>query len=856
MTGFESNGGKIVIFDGGMGSLLQENGLQPGERPELWNLTHPQVVEGIHLAYLEAGADLITANTFGANSLNYGQEGPQSLRKVIEEGLALARRARQESGRENVRIALDVGPSGKMLKPLGDLDFEDAVGIFAETIRIGTECGADLIMIETMSDAYEAKAALLAAREQTDLPVFVSMTFGEDCRLLTGMDPEGAAALLEGLGADAIGVNCGTGPETMRRAADRLIAASSLPVFVMPNAGLPRTENGKTVYDVSPAKFAAAVRKIAEDGARMVGGCCGTIPEHIRMLKNACSGLEARPVVPKHRTVITSGAQTLVFSERPVIIGERINPTGKKRFKEALKKRDINYILQEGLRQEACGAHVLDVNVGLPGIDEAEMMTAAVTELQGVTMLPLQIDTSDIGAMERALRRYNGKAMVNSVSGKKESMEAVFPLVRKYGGVAVALLLDESGIPQTADGRLAVAEKILQTAASYGIRKEDIVADALAMTISSEPGAAKVTLETVRRLKTELGLNSILGISNVSFGLPQRENINAAFFTMAMQNGLSAAIINPLSEPMMKAWRVYCAIAGLDAQCMDYISWCSEHPEEKEKTAVKPPAGTVMQTAGAQDAVQGMTPEEEKGKAGAPGKNPGQEPQTALPPQNGPSATEQDSGKEEGLLSAAIRRGLKEEAARVTARLLAVKEPLEIINSCLVPALDEVGKGFERGKVFLPQLLMSADAAKSAFDVIRDTIQKSGKPREEKGVIVLATVKGDIHDIGKNIVKVLLENYGYRVADLGKDVPPERVVEEARRVGAGMIGLSALMTTTVGAMEETIRLVHRELPGVPVLVGGAVLTESYAREIHADAYAKDAMASVRFAETFFSKQSG
>ncbi len=814
-------GKRILIFDGGMGTLLQEKGLLPGEKPELWNIVHPELVRAVHEAYLDAGADILTANTFGANPLKYGAEGPESLEAVIAAGIRLAREAVEKSGRKEACVALDVGPSGKLLEPLGDLPFEEAVALFGRVCRAGASAGADLIVIETMNDSYEVKAALLAAKEETDLPVFVSTTYGEDGKLLTGMDPEGAVALLEGLGADAVGVNCGLGPVQMRKIAGRMLAAASVPVFVNPNAGLPRSENGRTVYDVGPGEFAMAMKAIAEDGAWLVGGCCGTTPEHIRAVKAMCAETAPVPILRKHRTVVTSYARTVEIGTRPVIIGERINPTGKKRFKEALKQQDMGYILQEGLKQEESGAHILDVNVGLPGINEAEMMERAVKELQRVLPLPLQIDTSSPEAMEAAMRCYNGKPMINSVNGTRESMEKVFPLIKKYGGVAVALLLDENGIPETAEGRLAVAEKIYRAADEYGIRREDLILDALAMTVSSEAGAAKVTLETLRRIRDELHGKSILGVSNVSFGLPNRENINAAYFTMAMQNGLSAAIINPNSREMMMAWYAYCALAGLDDQCGDYIRVnTQEEPSSWNRSRAVEPDKKERDRAILKDA----------------------------------SAEAADAAGQKGTeeLKSAIRHGLTERAGAVTKTLLQSMDALEIINSSLVPALDEVGKGFEKGRVFLPQLLMSAEAAKAAFREIRQHIEQSGTPREEKGVIVLATVKGDIHDIGKNIVKVLLENYGYRVIDLGKDVEPERVVEEAGRCGAKLVGLSALMTTTVGAMEETIRLVHRMLPGVSVIVGGAVLTESYAEEIHADAYAKDAMACVRFAEAYFS----
>ena len=814
-------GKRILYWDGGLGSLLQERGLKGGELPELWNLTHREDVIAINQSYLEAGADIINANTFGANGLKYPKEGEQSLRRVIEAAFENAKEAKRRSGRTDACIALDVGPTGKLLKPLGDLDFEDAVSVFAEVMRIGKECGADLVLIETMSDAYEAKAAVLAAKEQTDLPVFVTMVFNDDGKLLTGTDPAAVAATLEGLGVDGLGVNCGLGPKQMKVIAEELLKASSIPVIVNPNAGLPRSENGKTVYDVSAEEFAQVMGEIAKEGAWIVGGCCGTTPEHIRLTKQICDSVAPVPIEPKHRTVVSSYGTAVEIGKRPVIIGERINPTGKKKFKAALLAHDIDYILDEGVRQEENGAHILDVNVGLPGIDEPAMMEEAVCELQSVLRLPLQIDTSDLNAMERGLRRYNGKAMVNSVNGKEESMRGVFPLVKKYGGVVVALLLDENGIPQTADGRIAVAKKIYRTAAEYGISKDDIVLDALAMTISSEPGSALVTLETLRRIRDELGGHSILGVSNISFGLPHREIINSAFFTMAMQNGLSAAIINPGSEAMMRAWYSYCALAALDPQCSAFIERYALMPEEKSSGARPKAAKT------------GNAQADAAGSGAADGTD--------------------DGGQE---LIQAVRRGLKEQAAQITVRLLEQKEPLAIINELLVPVLDLVGKGFEKGTVFLPQLLMSADSAKAAFEEIRNYFARTGSAQEKKGTIVIATVKGDIHDIGKNIVKVLLDNYGYEVIDLGKDVEPQLVVDSARETGAPLVGLSALMTTTVVNMEETIRLLHKQLPDVKVVVGGAVLTEAYAKQIGADCYAKDAMATVRYAEELFGAENG
>ncbi len=806
-----------VYFDGGMGSLLQERGLAAGELPETWNLLRPEVLVDIHRAYLEAGANIMTTNTFGANRLKYPADGEWPLEELVRAGVENAREARRQfeedcrkAGRECQPsfVALDLGPTGKLLKPYGDLEFERAVALYKEVVRTGVEAGADLVLIETMSDSLEVKAAVLAAKESCSLPVFATMAFDEKGKLLTGGDVESVTALLEGLRVDALGLNCGLGPEQMAPIAERLLAVSSTPVIVNPNAGLPRSEGSRTVYDIDADEFARRMRGIAEMGVFMMGGCCGTTPEHIRKVRAACEGLPVCLPEKKNRTVICSYATTVEFGRRPVIIGERINPTGKKKFKQALRDHDMEYILKEGVAQQDNGAHVLDVNVGLPEIDEPSMMEEAVKELQAVIDLPLQIDTSNEEAMERALRCYNGKALVNSVNGKQEVMDAVFPLVAKYGGVVVGLALDEDGIPETAEGRIRVAKKIYDRAAEYGIGPEDILIDGLCMTISSDSQGAVTTLETLRRVRDELGGKTILGVSNISFGLPQREIINSAFFTMALHDGLSAAIINPNSEAMMRAYYSYLALAGLDAQCGEYIS-----------------------IYGGQPAVSlGATMSRGAGIGGATG-------------------TSSPGG--EFSLSGSIIKGLKEGAAAAARTLLESRDPLDVINQEIVPALDVVGKGFEKGTVFLPQLLMSAEAAKAAFEVIKEQMSRSGQTQESKGTIVLATVKGDIHDIGKNIVKVLLENYSYQVVDLGKDVPPETVVEEAVRLHVPLVGLSALMTTTVPSMEETIRRLRQEAPWVKVMVGGAVLTQEYANSIGADQYCSDAMASVNYAEVVF-----
>ncbi len=787
MKFIERLGKEWLFFDGGMGSILQERGLAAGELPETWNITRPEEIQSIHRAYLDAGSDIINTNTFGANALKF----PDNLREIVEAAVSNAKEARRQSGREDAYIALDLGPTGRLLQPMGDLPFEQAVELFGEVVRIGAAAGVDLVLIETMSDSYELKAAVLAAKENCVLPVLATVIFDENGKMLTGGTVDSVAAMLEGLRVDALGVNCGLGPKQMLPIVKRLTEVSSLPVIVNPNAGLPRSENGKTVYDIDADEFAALMGEIADLGVQVLGGCCGTTPAHIRKMIETCKGHYFVPVEPKHRTVVSSFSQAVEIGQKPVIIGERINPTGKSKFKAALRENNIEYILSEGLAQEDNGAHILDVNVGMPEIDEPAMMERVVTRLQGVTALPLQIDTSDTAAMERGMRLYNGKPMINSVSGKRESMEAVFPLVKKYGGVVVGLTLDENGIPDSAEGRVQIAKKIYDTAVQYGIGKEDIVIDGLAMTISSDSRSALVTLETLRRVRDELGGHTILGVSNISFGLPQREIINANFFTMALQNGLSCAIINPNADAMMRAYRAFLALTDQDAQCAGYIAAYGNQP-------------TVAPQAAADSAIP---------------------------------------------LGESIERGLQERAAQAAKAALQTVPPLELVNTELIPALDRVGKGFEAGTVFLPQLLMSAEAAKAAFEVVKDAMR--GAPQATRGKIILATVKGDIHDIGKNIVKVLLENYGYQVLDLGKDVAPEVIVDTAIQEEVALVGLSALMTTTVVSMEQTIRLLREKKPDAKVVVGGAVLTQEYADSIGADCYARDAMATVHYADSVF-----
>ena len=778
-------GEKIIFFDGGMGSLLIKKGMKPGETPETWNIEHPEIICEIHKSYFDAGADIVMANTFGANRIKL--EGCKySVKELIEAGIKNAKSVGKGL------VALDIGPTGKLLAPLGDLDFEDAVSAFAEMVTVGAQAGADAVCIETMSDTYELKAAVLAAKENCDLPVFATVVFDEKGKLLTGGDVASVVALLEGLGVDALGVNCGLGPVQMKKIVREILAVASIPVIVNPNAGLPHDEDGKTVYDIDADTFASTMREIAEMGAWAVGGCCGTTPEHIAKTVALCKDIAPRPIEKKSRCVVSSYSRAVEIKDAPVIIGERINPTGKKRFKEALRNDDIDYILREGITQEQNGAHILDVNVGLPEIDEAKMLTRVMEKLQSITSLPLQLDTSDTNALERALRRYNGKAMINSVNGKEQSLCAVLPLVKKYGGVVVGLTLDDDGIPETAEGRYKVAEKIVKRAEELGISRSDIIIDVLCMTISTDSNGAKTTLDALKLVSERLGVKTILGVSNISFGLPQREIINASFYSLALQNGLSAAIINPNNAAMMNAYRAFCALYAYDANCADYIAHYSETADV-------------------------ATPKKD----------------------------------EKMTLSAAVEHGMQAEAYAAAKELLKDHAPLEVINDELVPALDRVGRGFESGSIFLPQLLMSAEAASAGFEAVKEKLLSDGTAPESKGDVIVATVKGDIHDIGKNIVKVLLQNYGYNVIDLGKDVAPEHIVEVAREKNIKFIGLSALMTTTVPAMAETIKLIREAKLDLRVMVGGAVLTQEYADMIGADFYSKDAMGAVHFAEKVF-----
>lgn len=790
----------LLFLDGGMGTLLQERGLAAGELPERWNKTHPEVITAIHKAYFDAGSNVVSTNTFGANSLKFSDE---ELEEIIRFAVSNAKNAKEQSnGNQEKWIALDIGPTGRMLKPYGDLDFEEAVKVFSKTVKLGVKYGVDLVFIETMNDSYETKAAVLAVKENCDLPVFVSNAYGEDGCLMTGANPKAMVAMLEGLGVDAIGVNCSFGPKKLAPVVEEYLKYSSIPVLLEPNAGLPKVADGKTVYDVLPEEFSEDISALIKKGVRIAGGCCGTTPDYIKALVGKTKGQAPVQIEKKNFSVVSSYTHAVEFGNEPILIGERINPTGKKKFKEALKANDIEHILKEGVSQQEKGVHILDVNVGLPEIDESKMLVSAVKELQAIIDLPLQIDTSDVFAMAKALRVYNGKAMVNSVNGKKESMEAVFPLVKKYGGLVVCLTLDENGIPEKAEDRLEIAKKILAKANEYGIEKKDLIFDPLALTISADKNAGLETLKAVKLITEKLGANTSLGISNVSFGLPERDIINANFFTLALSNGLSAGIINPYSNEIMKAYHAFCTLNGLDDNFKKYIKFTENLPR---------------QTTVALDTTTKTT----------------------------------DSIEYKSELQKAIIKGLKEQASAITKELLLTEKPLDIVQDEIIPALNTVGVGFENKTVYLPQLLMSAEASKSAFERIKESM-RDGKTAN-KCAFVIATVKGDIHDIGKNIVKLLLENYGFNVYDLGRDVSPEDVVRKTIKLKAPIVGLSALMTTTVPAMEQTIKLLREKAPWCKIVVGGAVLNKEYADMIGADKYAKDAMETVRYAEEINNK---
>ncbi len=785
-----------------MGTMLQAAGLKAGELPELWNLSQRDVVIGIHEAYIRKGADIVKTNTFGCNRLKFAPEkGTPSVAELVGAAVKNARQAMFHTWKDGY-VALDMGPTGKLLQPYGDLPFEEAVSLYAEQVEAGVQAGADLILIETMSDSYEAKAAILAAKEHSDLPIVVTFTFDQDGKLLNGADVETAMITASSLGVDAVGFNCGLGPDLLLALLPWALKATDLPIVVNPNAGLPVERDGRTVFEVGPEQFAECMAELARGGAAILGGCCGTTPQHIAQVEESCRNIPL-PAPRKGAPQMIAGYGSPVgFDGMPVIIGERINPTGKKRLKEALKAENLDYVCQLALEQIDKGAQVLDVNVGVPGVDEPALLEKTVKMLQSITSLPLQIDTSNVEAMERALRVYNGRPLLNSVNGKEESLKAVLPLAKKYGAMVVGLCLDDDGIAETVKGRLKSADKVIRRAQEAGIPQEALLIDPLAMTISTGAQNAQIALRIVSTLK-QRHLKTVMGVSNISFGLPQRDAVNSAFFATALQMGLSAGIINPNSAPMMEAYLAYGALSGYDESCRNYVAYFADVPAESRSTH--------SLTKGGKTATSGTF-----------------------------------------ALDEAIEKGLVQPAEEAVRKLLAEKkEPLAIINEFMIPALDRVGNAFEKKTLFLPQLLMSADAAKAGFEILKKEMSARAGSTEKGEPIIIATVKGDIHDIGKNIVKVLLENYGYQVIDLGKDVPPETVVASTLEHDVHLVGLSALMTTTVASMAETIRQLREKAPDCRIIVGGAVMMEEYAKTIGADYYASNAVDAVHYANDVF-----
>ncbi|NMA57472.1 MAG: dihydropteroate synthase [Clostridium cochlearium] len=770
-----------------MGTMLQNRGLKTGEIPETYNILHPEIIKDIHEKYIEAGSNIIITNTFGANELKL-ENTDYSVEEVITEAVNIAKSAKGEK-----YIALDIGPIGQLMEPIGTLKFEKAYEIFKRQVVAGSKAGCHVILIETISDIYEAKAAVLAAKENSNLPVFCTMTFAEDGRTFTGTDPITMVTVLEGLGVDALGLNCSLGPKEIMPIVEEILKYSSIPVIVQPNAGLPRVDGNKTVYDITEEEFASYMKTIAEKGARILGGCCGTNDDFIRKTVEKVENIKVKEIEKKEFTAITSYSKTVLLGEEVKIIGERINPTGKKKFKEALKTNNMDYILNEAIMQKEAKADILDVNVGLPEINEEEVMIKVIREIQSIIDLPLQIDSSNSKVIEKAVRIYNGKPIINSVNGKEEVMESIFPIAKKYGAVVIGLTLDEKGIPSKAEDRVKIAEKIINKANEYGIDKKDIIIDCLVLTVSAQQKEVMETIKAVKMVKDKFNVKTTLGVSNVSFGLPNRSILNKTFLAMALAQGLDAPILNPNNKDVIETINAFKVLANQDKDAKDYVKNYSNIDDKKE-------------------------------------------------------VNKENNTKD---LKNIIISGIKEEAKEKTKELLKIKQSMEIVDEYLIPALDIVGKKYEKGEIFLPQLIQSAETVKNAFEIIREKISIEGKVSIYKGKIILATVQGDIHDIGKNIVKVILENYGFEVIDLGKDVPVEVVVEKAKQNNIKLVGLSALMTTTVKSMEETIKALRKNNINCKVFVGGAVLNEEYAKMIKADYYAKDAQEAVKIAQKEF-----
>ena len=788
----------VLVFDGAMGTMLQKKGLKLGENPDILSITQKDVIKEIHKEYIESGADCITTNTFGANELKLKETG-YTVEEVIDAAVKNAKDAVKETNKD-VLVALDIGPIGHLLEPMGTLSFDAAYEIFKRQVIQGEKSGADLVIIETMTDLYEIKAALLAVKENTKLPVFCTMSFEENGRTFTGCTPESMVLTLQGLGADAVGVNCSLGPKELLEIVKKILNVSNIPVMTQPNAGLPEIVDGVTTYNIHPKGFASCILEYVKSGVRIIGGCCGTNPDFIKELRNIADN---NKVVKKHIEEFSAVCTPSKFVkiEGVNIVGERINPTGKKRFKEALKNKDMDYILGQAIEQIEAGASILDVNVGSPDIDEEEMMINVVKEIQGITDTPLQLDSSYSNVIEKGLRYYNGKAIVNSVNGEDEVLDKILPIVKKYGASVIGLTLDKRGIPKTAEERYNIAEKIVNRAKEYGINKKDVFIDCLVLTASAQQAEVQETLKALRMVKEKLGVKTLLGVSNISFGLPCRQIINETFLALALANGLDLPIMNPNSQGMMDVINAYNVLYNYDKGAEKYIS-------EYGNVTI------------------------EKGK------------RSSLKVDNEEELNTED-------IKYIVVKGLKEKAKEATLKLLESKKELEIVNEDLIPALDIVGEKYEKGIIFLPQLIQSAETVKKAFEVIKMKITESNTETISKGKIIIATVEGDIHDIGKNIVKVILENYGYDVMDLGKDVPVEKVVEAAMNNNIQLVGLSALMTTTIRSMEKTIKALKEAGFKGKTFVGGAVLTKEYADMIGADYYAKDAKEAVEIAKKVF-----
>lgn len=797
--------GKPLLFDGAMGTMLQKAGLKLGEYPDTLNIENSPLVKSVHRAYLEAGCDIVLTNTFGANPKKMRQAG-FSTKQVVTAGISLAREAIEETGKGSY-VALDIGPLGEMLEPMGTLGFEEAVNLFKEQIEAGTKAGADLIVIETMTDLYEMKAAVLSAKENSHLPIFATMSFDENLRTFTGCTVESAVNLLESLGVDALGVNCSLGPDKMVPIVERLLEVSSIPVMVQPNAGLPVLKDGDVIYNMTAEKYAAFIEKFLKKGVRVIGGCCGTDETYIKKMRQLIDELkEITPVKKSPLQGVCSPVQ-FVDTSQVRVVGERLNPTGKKRYQQALIEGSYDVVLKEALSQVEQGAEILDLNVGIPQVEEESLLPKMVQEIQAITTTPLQLDTSNFKAAVKAMRIYNGKPILNSINGEDSVLNLWLPQVKKYGASVIGLTLDERGLPETWEQRFEIAKKIVKQATDMGIAKKDIYIDCLCLTVSAQQDQGLETLKAMKRVKEELGVGLALGVSNVSFGLPNRESLNTTFLTMAMNAGVKLPIVNPLKEEVMATVRAFRVLTGQDKNSVSYIAHYGSKEQAADKQPHKPPA-----------------------------------------------IENNDRENNEEDIQSIVIKGLKEKACDETKKLLQEFSPLDIVNQFLIPALDIVGDKYEQGTLFLPQLILSAETVKIAFDIIKEEIAKEGQISISKGKIIVATVKGDIHDIGKNITKVILENYGFTVIDLGRNVPPEKVVQVAKEQEVSLVGLSALMTTTVSSMKDTIALLKKEKPGTLTMVGGAVLTQEYADQIGADFYAKDAKVSAEIAKQVFGQQ--